>query len=75
MVHHLRQTRNKHFIVGTKDALRTKNSEAGIRVGLCQQLDHLFACRFAAGKLVGETVRAEIFGNIAMVMVIKVQRR
>ena len=74
VLHHLRQPGNKDFIVRPEQALRAQNGKTGVRVGLRQQVDHLFAGCLAAGKLVGEAVRAEIFLNIAMVVIIKIER-
>ena len=73
MVHHLREARDKHLIVRAKHALWAQNSKARVRVGLRQQLDHLFAGGFTAGELVGKTVRAEIFFDIPMVVIVKVE--
>ncbi|STV76061.1 Uncharacterised protein [Klebsiella michiganensis] len=58
-----------------KQALRTQDCKTGIWVGLRQQIDHIFACRLAAGEFVGETLRAEILRNIAMMVIIKIERR
>ena len=74
MLHHLRQPGNKDFIVRPEQALRTQNGKTGVRVGLRQQVDHLLAGRLAAGKLVGEAMRAEIFLDIAMVVIIEIER-
>ncbi|MNZ98628.1 hypothetical protein D3C78_1179190 [compost metagenome] len=55
--------------------LRAEDGEVGLRVGHRQLLDHLFTGGFAARKLVGIARGAEVFGNVAMVMVIEVDRR
>ena len=75
VLHHLRQARNKHFVMGAEQALRTQNGKAGIGVRLGQQMNDLFAGRLAAGKFIGETLRAEIFLHIAMMVIIEIERR
>ncbi|MNP49562.1 hypothetical protein D3C76_1437530 [compost metagenome] len=47
----------------------------GLRVGQRQLLHHLFPGGLAAGKLVGITNRAEVFIHIAVMVIIKVNRR
>ena len=74
MLHHLRQPGDKDFVVRPKQALRPQNGKTGMRVSLRQQVDHLLAGRLAAGKLVGEAVRAKIFFNITMMVIIKIER-
>ncbi|MNT72212.1 hypothetical protein D3C72_2107910 [compost metagenome] len=46
-----------------------------LRVGQRQLLDHVFTGGLAACKLIGIARRAEVFGNIAMVMIVEVNRR
>ena len=58
-----------------KQALRAQYRKAGMRVRLRQQVDNLFAGRLAAGEFIGEAVWAEIFLNIAMVVIIEIERR
>ena len=72
-MHHMRQTRDKDFIVRSEQTLWAQNSKARLWIRLRKHIDHFFAGCFAAGKLVGEAVRAKIFFNIAMVVIIEVQ--
>ena len=51
VLHHLRQPGNKDFIVRPEQTLRAQNGKTGVRVGLRQQVDHLFAGCLAAGNL------------------------
>ena len=69
----MRQTGNKDFIVRSEQTLWAQNSKARLWIRLRKHIDHFFAGCFAAGKLVGEAVRAKIFFNIAMVVIIEVQ--
>lgn len=61
VVHHVRQTGNKHFVVWAKQALWAQHRKPGLRICLGQQADDLFASGFAAGKFIGKAVRAKIF--------------
>ena len=72
-MHHMRQTGDKDFIVRSEQTLWAQNSKARLWIRLRKHIDHFFTGCFAAGKLVGEAVRAKIFFNIAMVVIIEVQ--
>lgn len=73
MVHHMRQTGNKDFIVRPKQALWAQNGKARLWICLRKHIDDLFTGGFAAGKFVGEAVRTKIFFDVAVVVVIEVQ--
>ena len=75
MVHHMGQARDKDLIVWSEQALRTQYRKTRLRVGLRQQRDHVFTSCFAAGKFIGEAVRAKVLFDIAMVVIIKIERR
>lgn len=74
MVHHMRQTWDKYFIVRAKQALWTQYRKTCLRIGLRQQINHLFAGGFTAGELIGKPMRAEIFFDITVMVVIKIER-
>ena len=75
MVHHMGEAGNKDFIVRSEQALWAQDSKASLRVGLGEQRNHLFTSRFAAGEFVGEAMGTEVFFDIAMMVIIKIQRR
>lgn len=75
VVHHMGQARDKDFIVWSEQALRTQYRKTGLRVGLCQQRNHIFASRFTAGEFIGKALGAEVLFDIPMVVIIKIERR
>lgn len=73
MLYYLCQLGDKDFVVWFKQVLWLQNGKMGMWVGLCQQVDYFFVGCFVVGKFVGEVVWMEIFLDIMMMVIIKIE--
>ena len=72
--YHLQQPRQHHLVVRSEQP-RAQNGEMGLRIGQRQLLNYLLAGGLAAREFVGVALRAEVFGHVAVMVVIEIDRR
>ncbi len=69
---HLQQPRQHHLVVRPEQSLWAQNGEMGLRIGQRQLLNYLLAGGLAAREFVGVALRAEVFGHVAVMVVIEI---